>query len=197
MNKQLQIIGLAGTNGSGKDSVGQILTDYHSYLFVSVTEMLRAELKKRGLPITRENLRTLSAEWRNEQGLGVLVERAMASYQVVQDQYAGVVIASLRNPGEVDRVHELGGLVVWIDADQRTRYDRVQANAVSRGRAEEDNKTYAQFQAEETAEMNQPAGSDDTVLNMLAVKEGSDVQIDNDGQNVAALRASVEKALNL
>lgn len=197
MSEQLQIIGLAGTNGSGKDSVGQILAKYHNYLFVSVTEMLRSELKTRGLAVTRENLRALSAQWRQEQGLGVLIDRAITNYQTVKDKYAGVVIASLRNPGEVDRVHELGGLVVWIDADQRVRYDRVQANAATRGRAQEDNMTYEQFQVDEAVEMTQPAGSDDTALNMLAVKEASDVHISNDGHDLAVLRANIKKALSL
>jgi dephospho-CoA kinase len=197
MNKQLQIIGLAGTNGSGKDSAGQILAQYHNYLFISVTDLLRAELKARGLPITRENTRNLSAEWRRQQGLGVLINMAMASYQGVKDQYDGVVIASLRNPGEVDRVHALGGLVMWVDADSRIRYDRVQANAATRGRAGEDNKTYEQFQAEEAAEMNRSAGEDNATLNMSAVKQQSDVRLDNSKSDLTSLRANVEKTLGL
>lgn len=197
MNKQLQIIGLAGTNGSGKDTVGQLLSKYHNYLFVSVTDLLRAELKARGLAITRESMRIISAEWRREHGLGVLVDKAVASYKAKSDQYAGLVIGSLRHPGESDRVHALGGLVVWVDADPRIRYDRVQANATLRGRAGEDNKTYEQFQAEEATEMNGQVDSDDTALNMSTVKEHSDVQIDNSEQDVSKLRARVEKALNL
>jgi cytidylate kinase len=197
MNKQLRIIGLAGTNGSGKDSVGQLLAEYHNYLFVSVTDLLRTELKVRGLPITRENLRAVGNEWRQEKGLGVLVDMAVASYQAVKNQYAGVVISSLRNPGEADNVHALGGLVIWVDADSRIRYDRVQINAATRGRAGEDNKTYEQFQAEESDEMSRPVGGDDTTLNMLAVREQSDLQIDNSEQDLAGLRVRVEKVLGL
>jgi len=40
MKDGLKIIGLAGTNGSGKDTVGHILADKHGYLFVSVVELL-------------------------------------------------------------------------------------------------------------------------------------------------------------
>lgn len=197
MDKKLQIIGLAGTNGSGKDSVGQLLAKYHNYLFISITELLRAELKTRGLAITRENLHMLSAEWRRQHGLGVLIDMALANYQSTKDQYVGLAISSLRNPGEADRVHELGGLVAWVDADLRTRYERVQTNAVARGRAEEDNKSYEQFRAEEAAEMNAQEGSDNAVLNMLAVKERCDVQIDNSQPDLVNLRAKVEKVLGL
>jgi len=197
MKRQLQIIGLAGTNGSGKDTVGQLLSQYHNYLFVSITNLLRDELKVRGKPITRENMRNLSAEWRGKYGLGVLIDRAMASYKAQSDQYQGVVIASLRNSGEVDRVHALGGIVIWVDADPHIRYERVQTNAEARGRAGEDNKTYDQFLAEEASEMNRPAGSDNTTLSLSAVREQSDIQIDNTEQDVTNLRTRVERALNL
>lgn len=195
MSKQLQIIGLAGTNGSGKDSVGQILAEYHNYLFVSVTDILRAELTRRDVPITRENLRALSAEWRRGQGEGVLIDMAMRNQQAVRDKYVGIAIASLRHPGEGDRVHALGGLIVWVDADQRIRYDRVQANAATRGRPGEDDETYEKFQSEEAIEMNSPANDAVTELNMSAVKEQSDIKIDNSGHDLSTLRASVEKAL--
>lgn len=198
MKPQLKIIGLAGTNGSGKDTVGQILAEKYGYLFVSVTEILRAELKRRNLEVNRENLRGLSAEWRRESGqLGVLVDKAVAEFEKTPKK-AGVAIASLRNPGEADRVHELGGTVVWVDADPKIRYDRIQANIANRGeRAGEDKKTFEQFLAEEAAEMNKPEGSDNAVLDMAAVKERSDISIDNGSNDIAKLQSDLTKALDL
>jgi cytidylate kinase len=197
MDKKLQIIGLAGTNGSGKDTVGHILSDKHGYLFVSVTKLLRAEAIRRGQPVEREVLRTISAEWRREFGLGVLVDKAVAEYEPVKDKHKGLVMASLRNPGEADRVHDLGGTIIWVDADPRARYDRIQANARGRGRAEEDTKTFEQFQAEETVEMNKPANGDAANLNMAAVKPLCDVFINNDDTDITAFQATVEKTLGL
>src|SRR5688572_27004691 len=104
-----KIIGLSGTNGSGKDTVGKILADQHGYLFVSVTDILRAEAKRRGMPIERETLRSISAEWRRSSGLAVLIDKAIAEYENERANYSGIVMASLRNPGEVQKVHELGG----------------------------------------------------------------------------------------
>lgn len=197
MDKKLQIIGLAGTNGSGKDTIDNILADKHGYLFISVTELLRAEAIRRGQPVEREVLRTISAEWRREAGLGVLVDKAVAEYETAKNGYAGVVIASLRNPGEADSIHELGGTMIWIDADPHLRYDRIQANATNRGRAKEDAKTFEQFQAEETTEMNKPTDGDDANLNMSAVKTRCDVFINNDDTDIAAFRATIEKTLKL
>ena len=190
MNKQ--IIGIAGTNAAGKDTVGELLAEHYGYLFVSVTELLRKEAKRRGLPVEREVLRTISAEWRRELGLGVLVDKAFAEYQVAADRYKGLALASLRNPGEADRVHDLGGTVLWIDADQEVRYARIHG----RGRGAEDVKTFAQFQAEEATEM-QSLGGDAATLNMAAVRDRADIFIDNTGEDLAAFKLDVEERLGL
>jgi cytidylate kinase len=49
----MKIIGISGTNGSGKDSLGQMLQQNHGWLFVPATDILRDELKKRGKRIER------------------------------------------------------------------------------------------------------------------------------------------------
>ena len=127
MSHDVRIIGIAGTNGSGKDTVGRLLAERHNYLFISVTDLLRDELHRRGVPTDRLHMRTLSKEWREQYGLSVLVDRAVDTFEQQGKKYAGVVMSSLRNPYEADRVHELGGTVVWVDAEPRVRYERLQA----------------------------------------------------------------------
>jgi cytidylate kinase len=188
-----KIIGIAGTNGSGKDAAGLTLADKHGYLFVSVTDLLRAELNRRGIPVERENLRTLSAEWRRQYGYGVLVDRAIEEYERLQDRYVGVAIASLRNPFEADRIHELGGTVVWLDANPRIRYDRIRANAEARARAGEDSKTYEEFLAEEAAEMTQ--SGDDATLDMGRVKKRADIMIINDQSDLLEFQGFINNQL--
>ena len=191
----MKIIGLSGTNGSGKDTVGYMLAERHKFLFISGSDMLREEARARGEEPTREILRTISAEWRRESGqLGVLIDKALEQYEQVQGDYpGGLVIASLRNPGEADRVHELGGQVVWTDADQRIRYDRIIAHAAERNRYGEDHKTFEQFQADEAAEMT--TTGDAATLNMSAVKERADFVIANDGTNIRAFKDAAEREL--
>ena len=198
MNK-LRIIGLAGTNGSGKDTIGQILADRHGYLFISVTELLRTEAARRKQAVTREVLRTISAEWRRELGLGVLVDKAVTEYETATTTttYSGVTIASLRNPGEADRIHEMGGTMIWIDADPRRRYERIQANITLRGRVEEDDKTFDQFLEEEAAEMHTPSGGDAASLNSSGVKQRCDIFISNDGSDTIQLQAELLRQLGL
>jgi hypothetical protein len=108
----------------------------------------------------------------------VLVDRAIEEYNKLKGQYVGVAIASLRNPAEADRIHELGGLVLWIDADAHIRYERIQNNAEARARAGEDAKSFEEFLAEEDAEMQ--STGDAATLNMGEVKKRSDILLDND-----------------
>lgn len=199
MKSKLKLIAVAGTNGSGKDAAGYILAEHYGFLFITVTELLREECRKRNLPIERENLRMVSAEWRRENGLGVLVDKAVEAFGQLPDveRYNGLVIASLRNPGENDRVHELGGEVMWLDADPKIRYERIQKNAATRGRTEEDTKTFEQFLAEEEAEMHPPAGADAAVLNMAAVKEKADIFVSNDSDHIRTFETQLATALGL
>ncbi len=193
------MIGVAGTNGSGKDAIGHILAEHYGFLFITVTDLLREECRKRGIPVERENLRLVSAEWRRQYGTGVLVDKAVEAFRSLPDadRYTGLVIASLRNPGENDRVHELGGTMLWADADPKVRYERVQKNAASRGRAEEDTKTFEEFMAEEEAEMHAPEGADAAMLNMAAVKEKCDLFVENNSSKLEIFTKQVATVLGL
>ncbi len=193
----MNLIGISGTNGSGKDTLGEILEKNYNFLFISVTDILRDELRRRGLPLSRKYARELSAEWRRESGLGVLVDKALKIFEKQSSKYRGLAIASLRNPGEADRIHELGGKVIWLDALPKIRFERVQTNQISRGsgRAVDDNVTFLQFMAAEKAEMHH--SGDEATLNMEGVRQKSDIFINNNSQAVESFMKKIEKSLIL
>lgn len=187
------IIGLSGTNGSGKDTLGVLLAEKYNFLFVSLTDILRVEARLRGMVPNREALRTISTEWRREHGLGVLVERAVDSFIPVKDQYSGLVMASLRNPAEADTVHTHNGLVVWTDGDPKVRFERIQSNRSTRDRAAEDDITFEEFLAHEQAEMHHTG--DKATLNMSGVRDKSDLVLINDGNSIADFKLQAEVAV--
>jgi cytidylate kinase len=185
----LNLIGISGTDGSGKDSLGQLLAERYNWHFLSVTDILRDELKRRGIILKRQNLRKLSAEWRKDYGLGVLVDKAIRVYGSSQDSHSGLVIASIRNVGEVDRIHELEGKVVWVDADPKIRYARI----ANRNRGSEDHVTFEEFLTEENAQSNNLG--DDTGLNLNGVKAKADIFIENQNNNLEDFYVKAESAL--
>jgi cytidylate kinase len=184
----IKLVGICGTNGSGKDTIGHIMAEEFGFLFISVTDLLREECRQRNLPVERENLRMISAEWRREHGLGVLVDKAIEAYKKSDMQFEGLVMASLRNPGEVVRLHELGGKEIWTDADPKVRYQRI--TGANRGRDEEDSKSFEQFLAEEQEEMHSKNG-DKATLDMASVKDMSDIFIENNHTSLEAFKAEV------
>jgi dephospho-CoA kinase len=191
------LIGISGTNGAGKDLLGQILQDYFNFVFISMTDVLREDLVSRNLPPDREHSRQLSAQWRRESGLGVLIDKAMERYhEPNQESGSGLAVSSIRNPGEADRVHELGGIMIWLDADPQIRYKRLQANLGRRGahRNVDDQKTFEEFMADERAEMY-PESDDPAVLSMIDVKKKADFFIINDSNDPGKLLEEIRRIL--
>ncbi|HUD06399.1 MAG TPA: AAA family ATPase [Candidatus Saccharimonadales bacterium] len=189
----MRLIGIAGTNGAGKDTVGNLLAEQYNLLFVSVSDLLREEARARNLPVTREVLREISAEWRREFGLGVLVDRAIKQFRGHGGKYSGVVACPMRNEGEAQHLKDLGGTLVWVDANPHVRYERVMQ--ADRGRPGEDDKTFEEFFAEEEAEMKRLG--DKATLSTGDVKKIADVFIENDDNDLKKLRAILDKKIKI
>lgn len=188
----MKIIGIAGTNGSGKDTVSELLAEC-GWLFVSASHnLLIPELQKRDLPIERKQMAALSTEWRKEIDMGAIIIKAVEEYekQSRDQKFSGLVISSLRHPGEVDQVHKFGGKVVWVDADPKIRYERIN----NRGQGAKDQKTFEQFLAEEQAEMQH--SGDDATLSTSSVKAKADIFLENNG-SLEEFKQTAEKALDI
>lgn len=185
----MKLIGIAGTNGSGKDTVAQMLAERHGWMMIQYSDFLRKEAKKRGLPIERKHLSSISAEWRAKHGHSILTEKAAELFEKSKTGHKGLVVLSMRHPGEAKKVKELGGVVVWVDADPEIRYERV----TGRGRSTEDTKTYEEFLAEEESEMHH--SGHEATLSMSKVKEMADIFLQNDSGDIEAFKDAAEKAL--
>jgi hypothetical protein len=192
-----EIVGISGTNGAGKDVLGLLLQERCGYSFHSVSDLLREELTRTGQEITRENLAILSMKWRHESSdTGIMFTKAINVYLAEKDEkgYKGLALVSVRHPGEAARIHEHGGVMVWVDADQRHRYDRLQS--ANRGRAE-DQKTFEEFQAEEYREMHPPADVPVETLNMKGVHEMADIIVENNYPTIEEYHAALIKQFEL
>ncbi|HEU5121658.1 MAG TPA: hypothetical protein VFT59_02340 [Candidatus Saccharimonadales bacterium] len=175
-----EIIGIAGTNGAGKDTLAELRDQYDHCFSMSLSDMLRLELGRRGLSTERANMANLSREWRQESGDdGILAQKAIEHYlsEKSHKTYQGFSVVSLRHPAEAEAVHRYGGVVLWVDGDRRIRYERIQK--ATRTNRPDDLKTYEEFEAEELREMYPPTDAPAGTLNMAAVKEKADIVIEN------------------
>ena len=176
------LIGLTSRNAAGKDKVACYLVEHHEFGYFSLSDILREELKKKGLPITRENLIAEGNAQRQAKGAGVLAERALAELEGVK---AGVVV-SIRNPGEVSTLRKRDDFIlVAVDAPVQLRYERAKARSRS-----DDAKTLEEFIRDEQAEL---AGNENE-QQLEPLFRMCDWVIVNDG-TLEELHAKVEELL--
>ena len=187
----MKLLGLSGTNGAGKDTVAEVLASKHNFLFISVSDLLRDEATAHGLTTERENLRTISAQWRREYGLGALIDKAVELYKQKggDEQFSGLVVSSIRNPGEIDRIHDFEGELIWIDADPQVRFDRLS----ERMRAD-DPQTFEEFLVQQEAEMKR--SGDAATLSMGEVKDRADKVFMNSHGDMGSLDAAIMEELS-
>ena len=193
MNSKYQLIGISGTNGSGKDTVADIIVKTFNFKFISVSQLLRDEAIKRTLSADRSNTRLISSEWREKYGPSVLVDRAIAEFDQLKSNFNGLIISSIRNSGEVEKIHQLKGIVIWIDANPRFRFDRIQSNLKTRSRPEDDKISFEKFLDDERTEMYLSATN--TTLDMNNVKQQADFNIINES-SIDQLKSELLQILN-
>ena len=177
------LIGITGNIGSGKDTVVDYLKT-KGFKHISLSDMLREELKSRKKPVTRKNLQEIGNITRNTHGPGALAQLALLH---INDE-ENWAISSIGTPGEVEvlRNNEKFHLL-FIDAPMRTRYNRVK----KRAREQEPAKTYAAFKKNEEKEAK---GGGAQYRAFDEVKKMAEAIINND-KTLEALYHKVDKAL--
>jgi len=116
------IIGLTGTYGSGKDTVAEYLEKMRSFTHFSLSDVLRKELEKMGVPAVRENLIRIGTELRANEGHAVLAKRALEGFKPGYD----FVVTSIRHPAEIEELKSRGDFfMVNVDAPAALRFERI------------------------------------------------------------------------
>ncbi len=173
------IIGLTGTNASGKGEVAEYLKK-KGFSYFSLSDEIRLLAKEKGLELTRENLRNLGNEMRQKHSAGYwagLVNKKLEG---------NCIVDSIRNPAEVEELRKNKGFVfIAVDAPQKTRYERMK----KRGRIGED-QSFEDFLKQENEEnSNNPSN-----LQLNKTMEMADKKIMNKG-NLEELHEKVESIL--
>lgn len=163
------IIGLTGRNGSGKGEVVKFLLSKGFYAY-SLSDVIREEIEKRGLDITRQRLIEVGAELRSQWGTGVLAQRILE--KIEEDK--NYVIDSFRHPDEakVFKSHPNFHLLS-VEADSEVRFERVRER-----KRESDAATMEGFLEVEEREA---ASKDWHGQQLLACQQVADFKVTNNG----------------
>lgn len=174
------ILGITGTIGAGKGTVVDYLVKEKGFEHHSVREFLLEQLRKEGLPEDRSAMRDMGNRLRQAHHPAHVVETLHGRAQ------GNAIIESIRTVGEAEFLKALGGKILAVDADKKTRYERVTNRASST-----DKVSFEQFVHEEDREMS---SKDHWDMNTFAVMDMADFKIQNDGTE-EELRAKLDEIL--
>jgi len=179
----LMIIGLTGKNGSGKTAVCGYL-QARGFEYASLSDAIRAEIRRRGEEVTREKLIETGTEMREKGGAGILAKRVLSGLESERNY----VIDSIRNPAEVEALRQRPDFTLFaVEASAKTRFERSFVRARENAAA-----TFAQFMIEEERELesDNPAAQQLTATMALA-----DTVIENN-ETIEALHGKLDEIMS-
>jgi len=176
------LIGLVGTLGSGKGSVGKLF-ERKGFEIRVFSDVLKQELIKKGIEINRTNLQNIGNKIRNNEGNNALAKRLIRSLDLRKD----CVIDGIRNPGEVEELKKNGFVILLIDAPQKIRFKRM----LNRD-SEKDPKTWEEFLKIEKRDLGEENKSGQQVRKCMQM---ADLKLINDS-NMENLNNKLTDVLN-
>jgi len=174
------IIGLTGTNASGKSSIVSYLASKGFDTF-SLSDIIRDELSAQNMPPSREKLILKGNEIRKKFGPSALADRIIKKLNSPD-----AVIDSIRNPSEVFSLRKLENFfLVAVDALEEIRFER----ARQRGRIENvgDLQSFVEIE-------NKEKSSNSNHQNITGCMELAEFRIHNNG-TLAELQKKVDEIL--
>lgn len=163
------IIGLVGKNGAGKGEVAKVLQET-GFIYYSLSDVLREELKKQGKEITRKNLTEFANELRQTKGPGHL---ASCVAKKIQPDH-NTVVDSIRHPVEVETLKQLDNFyLLSIEAEPKIRFERIKLRS-----RESDTLTYDAFVEQEALEAAGKKATDQQINKTLDM---ADAHLENNG----------------
>lgn len=163
------IVGLTGRNAAGKGAAGDFLKS-KGFAYHSLSDVIREEVKRRGLPLTRDNLIATGRELRARHGTGTLAEQILQRLEPGQNY----VVDSFRHEDEVAVFRKVSNFhLLAVAADPKIRFERIRSR-----KRESDPQTYDAFLELEQKEATslQAEGQ-----NLTATEAVADQRIENNG----------------
>lgn len=177
------ILGITGTNGSGKGTVVEYLLS-KGFTHYSARAFIAEEIERRGLPLERPSFKKTADSLRKAHGPSYIIEQLFAQAQA---RGGDAVVESIQELAGAHFLHEQGAKLLAVNADQKLRYERT----VLRG-SHTDHVDFATWVQQEEAEWHNEAAHEMDVPGVMAL---ADAIVMNNG-TLEDLHAQVEAALS-
>jgi dephospho-CoA kinase len=186
----MTVIGLVGPIASGKGVVADLLRE-RGFFYLSLSDRVREEAKRRGVPEERETLQNIGNELRLREGNDVLARRTADIIGTVSS--SNVVIDGIRNPAEIEYLRErFEARIIGVIASADVRFQLMQ-----RRKRPSDPETREVFDRLE--QRDRGVGEEDHGQQVEACLNLADVTVENPGLGEGGLenlRKNAEEAFH-
>lgn len=170
--KEKKVVLVAGMPGSGKSIVSKVARDM-GFGTVCMGDVVREEVEKRGLSLTRDNISKIARELRKREGMQAIAIRVLDRVlELLSKGLDLVVVDGVRGYDEVKYFKDNLGkhaklIVLTVHASPETRFKRLRR----RGR-EDDPRTWEEFLRRDLEELDFGIGDVIALSDILLVNEG-------------------------
>jgi dephospho-CoA kinase len=183
MNEGQVMLGITGTNGAGKGTIVEFLVNEKGFKHFSASGLITEEIVRRDMPVNRDSMIVVANDLRAKYGPGYIAEELLRRAGESEENR---IIESIRTLGEVEKLKANGGVLLAVDAEQRTRYER----NIKRG-SNKDQVSFEEFAEQERKEME---SEDPNKQNLSACIKMADYVVQNNG-TIEELNKEIEKIL--
>jgi len=159
------IIGVTGTNGSGKGEVARYLVAEKGFTHFSSREIITEEIVRRGMPVNRDSMNVVANDMRAKTGATYPQEQL---YERAAAHGGDAVIESVREVPGAQFLRAHGAFLIGVDADQRERYERITKRASAT-----DHVDFDTFVAQEEREMENPDPAKQNVGGVMKIVDAT------------------------
>jgi dephospho-CoA kinase len=135
MGKDKIVVGITGTILAGKGTVVDILKS-KGFNHVSVRDLIKEELARQNMPVSRSNMQNLGNIMRRKHGLEYWMKIALNKYAT---DNTPLIIESLRNPAEITYLKNNSKFyLIGMDAPFEVRLERVKKRDLDMDKRDQD-----------------------------------------------------------
>jgi dephospho-CoA kinase len=147
--RAIQVLAFVGAPAAGKTEAASVAKTL-GIPIITMGDVVRAELRRRGLPLSDENAGRIASELRAREGMDAIAKRCIPHIRAIAGKKAVIVIDGIRGISEVETFKNEFGTdftLVSVDAPLNLRYERIK----TRGRGD-DALSIDEFEAREERE---------------------------------------------